>query len=407
MSINQVGALPNLLKPSFIQPLPSPQSEVLSLQNLAASFVVSNEFQNSPNVDSMRRYACNNLIRDRWSCLKAEAKGNEALPTLKDKMDSIEKSALRIVPQENLRFEDRECLLEEYANLLFRKLAEEFQAQAIFGDVIPVDLSSYIHLQQTFDAALLTLWNQSIAPQWKANAPVLNTPSEIRAWITNPANAPQLNQIKTLFLTSSSLEVIPKEITYLTQLAYLNLSGNQITTIPEFLGSLNQLVSLVLPNNKITTIPEYMGRLHRLDLLNLSNNPIATIPECFGSLNQLELLYLSNTLITTIPKCFKNLTLLADLDLSNNQITNIPECFKNLKLLVDLNLSNNQIAHIPNCFKNLNQLNCLVLSCNQITIIPECLKGLNQLEYFDFSNNPITTVPKRLRRFLNQHFVKI
>ena len=87
-----------------------------------------------------------------------------------------------------------------------------------------------------------------------------------------------ISHLRELFLHSSQIKEIPKELGNLINIRYLSLSRNQIKEIPKELGNLINLKKLYISNNQITEIPKELGNLTNLQILSLSNNPIIEIP---------------------------------------------------------------------------------------------------------------------------------
>lgn len=158
--------------------VPFPQSNPLNFNDLTASYVVTNNIQNLPNlnVDSKVRSIINKTIKDKWNNLKTEdprvlkpvmvlvehlvfkkieasvlieniLKEEEGLMwVFHEIMEREDKTLLKKTIKEYLPLiatQDRDFLLEERANQLFQTLADLLNIPETLGDVIPVDLASY------------------------------------------------------------------------------------------------------------------------------------------------------------------------------------------------------------------------------------------------------------------------
>ena len=328
-------------------------TNIPSLLQLAGSCVINNNLTSNPDLDEVTKYCCRSELLAIWDDLRFHPNQRFCLGSIMCNLEqSIVKDYLLAHHLSVITFDEKRAILCEKVDLLFRKLAQKFDAESLFGSVIPVDFPSYGRLQQKFeDEALEIMWSDprnGNSSQLGPDARNLETANEIRAWITNPDNALLLARITQLDFSHLNLKAIPPEVLNLPQLRVLNLNNNQITFIPEEIEN-SQLKVLHLENNQITSIPE--------TIVN----------------SQLEGLFLDNNQITFIPVPLAK-SLLRQLSLNDNQITFIPKEFANSQLQ-RLFLINNQIAFIPKEFAN-SQLLDLFLHNNQITFIPKGLQTL-------------------------------
>jgi Leucine-rich repeat (LRR) protein len=364
-------------------------NQSINLLNQAASFIITRDLQNSENVDNYDRSDVNSIITGLWSKLKHSPQDF----SLTYIMSNIEKS-FAMEQQKKRRGitfspEQLEDLITNNVNILFKELAEKFQAKQIFGNHIPVDISSYEHLQRVLeDEALQTIWDSNLAERFVFNGPAPTSLSEIKAWLNHPANATQLNGIQMLDLSGLELRAIPPEISALTRLRQLNLSNNQISSIPDSLSKLSRLKKLDLGGNEISSIPDSLSKLSRLKKLDLAENQIIIIPDSLSKLSQLQKLYLDDNQISSIPDSLGSLPQLQELYLENNQISSIPDSLGSLSQLNCLDFQGNQISSIPDSLSNLSQLRTLYLQNNQISSMPDASK-LSQVEHLNFGANPL------------------
>jgi Leucine-rich repeat (LRR) protein len=403
------------------------QFQSINLLNQTASFIITRDLQNSENVDDYDRSDVNSIITGLWSKLKHSPQDF----SLKHIMSNIEKSfAMEQQKMRGITFSSEQLkdLITNNVNVLFKELAEKFQAKQIFGNHIPVDISSYERLQRIWeDEALQKIWDSDLAGQFVFNGPAPTSPGEIKAWLKDPANAMQLNDIQKLELSGLKLRAIPPEISALTQLQklYLNdnqissipdslsklsrlkkldLGDNQISSIPDSLNNLSQLKKLDLGNNQISSIPDSLSKLSQLQELNLDGNQISSIPDSLSKLSQLEWLSFDNNFqISSIPDWIGSLLKLQKLSLRNNQISSIPESLGNLSQLQGLYLEYNRISSIPESLGSLLKLQKLSLRSNQLSSIPDSLSKLSQLEWLCLSNNKISSIPDSLNNLSQLH----
>jgi Leucine-rich repeat (LRR) protein len=364
------------------------QTQPVSLLSQTASFIIVRDLQNSQNVDHDIRIPSfvNGIFEKMWLGLKYSPQGLEHI------MSHIEISFIQDQQKSrNITFspEESKNILTNNMEILFKKLAEKFEAKKIFGNHIPMDTSSYERLQSVWeDEALQKIWDLRLAQLCAYHGPIPTPLNGIKAWLKDPANATQLNGIQTLNLSRLGLKAIPPEISALTQLQILVLSDNQISILSDSLSSFSQLQELHLGNNLISGIPNSLSKLSELQWLSLDNNQISIIPNSLGSLPKLQRLSLCSNQLSIIPDSLSKLSQLEWLYLSNNKIIRIPDSINNLSQLKGLYLDCNQIVSIPDSLSDLSQLQALHFQNNQVNNIPDSFKKLSQL-WLVFYNNPL------------------
>jgi len=153
-----------------------------------------------------------------------------------------------------------------------------------------------IEKKQIEDESLMKLWNR-VRNQLPSSVPLLTSADEIRAWMSNSANAGILSSIETLDLSNSQLQIIPTEIKRFTRLKELYLSRNRIRNI-DAIGKLTQLRLLDLSRNRIQKI-DAIKKLPLLINLGLSRNQIQEqdIKAIKKQLTQLQEIYYGNGLL--------------------------------------------------------------------------------------------------------------
>jgi Leucine-rich repeat (LRR) protein len=375
----------------------SVQFQPISLLNQIVSRITSGGLKIDQNSDRVRSLVNSSFLRV-WLELKHSPQNFNLAYT----MSNIEEYFVE-EQQRNGNFPStfsiasKNNLLAPHVNILFKKLAKKFQAERIFGSRIPVDISSYVHLQRVLeDEALQKIWDFYLLKEFVFNGPAPTSLGEIKAWLKDPANAMQLNGVQVLDAQGLELMVIPPEISALTRLQKLYLDDNEISSIPDSLSNLSQLKTLNLKDNQISSIPNSLSKLSQLQELYLDVNRISSIPDSLSNLSQLKTLNLEDNQISSIPNSLSKLSQLQELYLHDNRISSIPDSLSNLSRLKKLGLGNNLINSIPDSLSKLSRLQRLDLGDNQISSIPDSLSKLSRLKWLSFDNNQISSIPDSL-----------
>ncbi|EDV27771.1 uncharacterized protein TRIADDRAFT_53796 [Trichoplax adhaerens] len=232
------------------------------------------------------------------------------------------------------------------------------------------------------------------------------------------------NNIKTIYLNSNSIRVIPKLLfENLSILREIKLSSNQITKLSSYgLSTLVSVVSLNLDHNLIHLIEACaFNRLKKLRILNLANNLLSNISSAsmkglshlktlwldenrFSSLkfaDEIKLLNLThlylrnNQILLSKHILLKGLPQLETLDLSHNMLEVIPY-FETKDYVQVLNLSYNAIYDLSatDSSKSIT-FEAIYLSRNRLSNLEEtCFISLLQLEKLSLDNNFIAKVNK-------------
>jgi Leucine-rich repeat (LRR) protein len=303
--------------------------------------------------------------------------------------------------------ESRKQVLEKNIRRLFKELTEKCDTKSTFGDILPISLSAYEHLQKKWEnEALLHLW-EKIYSQLGPVAPLLQTPDAIRGWLSDAANAPALANITDLDLsqpyviagernTDKEIKVIPPEIRFCTQLQTLSLAENQISSIPPEIGLCTQLQSLNLSGNQILLIPPEIKFCTQLQRLDLNHNRILSIPSEIGLCTQLQELRLNDNQIASIPPAIGFCTQLQKLWLKDNQIASIPPAIGLCTQLQELWLNNNLILSIPFEIGLCTQLQELLLDGNLISLIPPEIGFCTRLLRLSLAGNRLSLIPSEI-----------
>ncbi|RDD37287.1 G-protein coupled receptor GRL101-like protein, partial [Trichoplax sp. H2] len=205
------------------------------------------------------------------------------------------------------------------------------------------------------------------------------------------------NNIKTIYLNSNSIRVIPKLLfENLSILREIDLSNNRIERIADrAFSDLHSLTKLYLQRNMIGEITSEMFQgLSSLQLLKLSSNQITKLSSYgLSTLVSVVSLELSSNVIQNIESdTFAGLIKLKNLVLSSNNIHRVKKhAFSNLPELESLNLDHNLIHLIEACaFNRLKKLRILQLNGNNLPFINDGMfHRLHNLQALELSSNQI------------------
>ena len=287
---------------------------------------------------------------------------------------------------------ERETLLQENVDALFKNLAKEFDIRE--EERIPADASSYEFLQRAQeDESLQTIWKYALRDHFKFNGKQPETLVEIKNWLADSKNSDQLNNIDGLELSDISLKAIPPEITKFFQLQGLLLDNNELKRLPEILGNLSNLEVISAKHNKIRSLPESLGNLAQLTHLSFFDNKIRILPEIIGNLSKLQEFYIDKNELKSLPETIGNLSQLKELSVDKNELRSLPESIGNLSNLKILSLNYNQLKSLPESFGKLSHLDSLALNYNKITGLPTSFINLSKLEDLLLCGNEIETLP--------------
>jgi|GEM_PF-2588449 len=203
----------------------------------------------------------------------------------------------------------------------------------------------------------------------------------------------QYNNLETLVIEDTEVEMIEENIFYLKGLKNLSILNNtrlESVFIPE--NCTSNIYSLNLSRNSLNIIPKNLNKFINLKRLNLEKNKIYKWDKGIFEL-ELEYLNLGDNRLIDVPESILNLTSLYSLVLKNNKIRSLNLFFKNDAYLRNLFLSDNQIEDFCISDKAF-QLESLFLDANDINSVPETIKQLKSLKLLSFYNNPeIRTLP--------------
>ncbi|GEM_PF-2028982 len=221
-----------------------------------------------------------------------------------------------------------------------------------------------------------------------------------------PVEIFQLKNLQALKI-SSSLEEIPRQLTFLKKLEYLDLTSNAITEIPDWIDEMPCLQTLILNINPIEKISDNIAHCKKLQCLYLSAiHTLKTVPEGIGKISSLEELYINNNNLHLLPEHIKDLKNLRVLDASANRLEDLPGGMVSLRKLEVLNLHGNEITKLPSQFNLLRSLKNLDLSFNPIEDDIN-LRLPVSLQQVKFIRSRLTAFPGALRHCTNLENVEI
>ncbi|MBS0653670.1 MAG: leucine-rich repeat domain-containing protein [Verrucomicrobia bacterium] len=291
-------------------------------------------------------------------------------------------------------------------NELFQRFAEklrpDFEATCSTEEAFGMSQLHLTALQARLQVhyenqALETIWNQGLLPIFTQRGAFENIVAPvgvpaIREWLNDPENAQRIQEVRTLYLSSLNLKVLPSEIKLFLGLEELILDNNQLTVLPESIGDLQSLLILNLSNNHLSSLPNSFQCLGQIENLHLFNNKLRVLPDWFGKFQDLETLDLHNNLLRDLPESIGDLEGLQELYLGYNELSDLPESIRGLSSLWRLDLQNNQLTNLPYSIVDLKALQELYLNDNQLTALPEEFGNLTNLEIFDYSGNPLMLI---------------
>lgn len=216
---------------------------------------------------------------------------------------------------------------------------------------------------------------------------------------SNDGKSIKVNDISSITLSSTNIEMIPETIGKLTGLQNLFVEGDQLISLPESIGNLTGLQSLGVSSTKLTSLPESIGNLTGLQHLLVRGDQLTSLPESIGNLTELKSLDVSSTKLTSLPESIGNLTGLKSLDVSSTQIISLPESIGNLTGLTSLDVSSTQITSLPESIENLTGLMSLDISSTQITSLPESIEKLASLKRLYLQDLSLDRLPDIIRDF--------
>ncbi|XP_048646296.1 leucine-rich repeat-containing protein 28 isoform X4 [Marmota marmota marmota] len=130
--------------------------------------------------------------------------------------------------------------------------------------------------------------------------------------------------IRTLYLHSNNIVVVPEAIGSLVKLQYLDLSDNALEIVCPEIGRLRALRHLRLANNQLQFLPPEVGDLKELQTLDISTNRLLTLPERLHLCLSLQYLTVDRNRLWYVPRHLCQLPSLNELSMAGNRLAFLP-----------------------------------------------------------------------------------
>ena len=211
-------------------------------------------------------------------------------------------------------------------------------------------------------------------------------------WCSNCDNLPEnlgnLNGLKKLYLTGTTINELPSSIEDLTALTFLILKDcKNLVCLHCTICCLKLLECLDLPRcSDCKNSPEKLGNFNGLKYLYLSGTSMKELPSLIEGLTVLRFLTLKDCKnLVCLPSTICSLKLLEFLDLFGcSNYDSLPENLGNIKGLKRLFLRGTTIKELPSSIEGLTTLTFLILQdCKNLKCLPSTICSVKQLECLD------------------------
>ena len=201
--------------------------------------------------------------------------------------------------------------------------------------------------------------------------------------------------LTTLFIKSSNVSSVPREVCSLPNLQTFGLVDNGQLVNDLFFKKcpkgMEFVTTVILSYNSLTTIPNVVTMFPGVKSLYLSYNNLSSITErSLQPYVNLTNLNLNDNHFDRIPVALGRLSQLQSLSIGNSQIHSIGnKDLQHFSQLVDLDLAGNPLETIyGQAFAYTVNLQRLYLQGTKLRILPESLTSLNHLQSLDLEQNP-------------------
>lgn len=230
-----------------------------------------------------------------------------------------------------------------------------------------------------------------------------------------PKGICNLSKLRYINLTQNKFKSFPKELLSIKTLEEINLNENSITDFPYEVSNLPNLKTLSLYGNQIKSLENSGNQSYSLFELIISGNPISkesNFLSSFPNLKKLEIgsydISTTNYMNTISANDLKELKMLG-LSLSKNT-ENLPKFVFELPNLVELNVSSNGVINfdlIASPYKNKRQPSRLRMNGGVLQGITNNISNMTGLRFLDISQNCIFKFPEELYNLNNLEEIDI
>ncbi|EON67891.1 hypothetical protein W97_07388 [Coniosporium apollinis CBS 100218] len=265
-----------------------------------------------------------------------------------------------------------------------------------------------------------------------------------------PPSLSLASKLTMLDVSNNRLEQLEHaELHRLQSLVSLRLSNNKLSSLPKYFGQYTALRSLNLSSNSLQEFPDFLCDIQTLVDLDISFNSISSIPR-IGQLVNLERLWATNNKLTgSFPPTFSNLVNLREIDVRFNALANIDvmsqlPCLEYLMVghnsisafegsfekirvlhlnhnpvtrfgmaapvpsLSQLNLASAKLAQLPeDLFGKLSGLTKLVLDKNHFVSVSPQIGRLVRLEHLSIARNNLSSLPPDIGRLAELRYLDV
>lgn len=139
-----------------------------------------------------------------------------------------------------------------------------------------------------------------------------------------PLSLKNCKNIENISLSNCNFIEFPLILLELEQLKTIDISSNDIQFLPNFISNFKKLECLIFDNTKIKNIPYSIEYCELLREIHGKNSYLEFIPETIGNLKELEFLYIPRTRITSLPESIIHCSKLKIIDIEKTYIQQIP-----------------------------------------------------------------------------------
>jgi Leucine-rich repeat (LRR) protein len=209
-----------------------------------------------------------------------------------------------------------------------------------------------------------------------------------------PSDIGRLTDLTSLRLRNNSISIIDREgLSKCNQIKSLDLSSNSLNSLEDSLGPMVDLKEILVGSNQLTSLPKIIVNYPTLQILDVQDNKICALPINIHKLHGLLKLNISQNLISELPASLSEMRALTSLEVRRNGLKRLPN-LSQLSSLTYLDASENQLDSFPT-LPSCGVLARLYLGCNRIPSIE--MSSLQPimlcLTELQLNDNTIETLP--------------